>query len=111
MDVTNLDQIEHAINSTLRHFSRIDVLVNNAGFGITGASEAYTEDEVRRQLETNLYGAIAITRRIIPIMREQHSGRILQLVHWGAVLEMQAYLYTTLPNSGSLGIARLFPKS
>src|SRR5258706_11312959 len=83
MDVTNLDQIEHAINSTLRHFGRIDVLVNNAGFGITGASEAYTEHEVRRQLETNLYGAISITRRIIPIMRQQHSGRILQISSLG----------------------------
>ncbi len=55
------------------------MLVNNAGFGITGAAEAFTEEQVRSQLETNLYAPIAITRAVLPYMRHQRAGRILQI--------------------------------
>jgi len=79
LNVTDKSQIENAIEETVKHFGRIDVLVNNAGFGITGAAEAYTEGEVKSQLEVNLYGAIEITRLVIPIMRKQGDGRILQI--------------------------------
>jgi len=79
LDVTNQEQINEAIESTIAHFGRIDVLVNNAGFGITGAAEAYTDEQVRSQLETNLYAPIAITRAVLPYMREQGSGHILQI--------------------------------
>src|SRR6201986_3341239 len=66
LNVTDKGQIENAIEETIKHFGRIDVLVNNAGFGITGAAEAYTEEQVRSQLETNLYPPIAITRAVLP---------------------------------------------
>ncbi|SEW52039.1 oxidoreductase [Chitinophaga arvensicola] len=79
LDVTDHQQIQQAVNDTVAQFGRIDVLVNNAGFGITGATEAYTEEQVRSQLETNLYAPIAITRAILPHMRKQRSGRILQI--------------------------------
>jgi NAD(P)-dependent dehydrogenase (short-subunit alcohol dehydrogenase family) len=79
LDVTNREQINEAIESTIAHFGRIDVLVNNAGFGITGAAEAYTDEQVRSQLETNLYAPIAITRAVLPYMRKQRSGHILQI--------------------------------
>jgi len=79
LDVTDNEQIQSAIEQTVRYFGRIDVLVNNAGFGTIGAAEAYTEEQVRSQLETNLYAPIAITRAVLPIMRKQHSGRILQI--------------------------------
>src|SRR5437588_5936634 len=62
LDVTDKEQIVAAVESTIKHFGRIDVLVNNAGFGIIGAAEAYTDDQVRSQLETNLYAPIEITR-------------------------------------------------
>ena len=79
LDVTQEKEIHDAINSTIAHFGRIDVLVNNAGFGITGAVEGYTNEQVTSQLETNLYAPIALTRAVLPIMRKQRSGHILQV--------------------------------
>jgi NAD(P)-dependent dehydrogenase (short-subunit alcohol dehydrogenase family) len=55
LDVTLYDEVYQAVAATVARFGRIDVLVNNAGFGITGAVEAFTDEEVRSQLETNLY--------------------------------------------------------
>lgn len=68
-----------AVAEAITRFGRIDVLVNNAGFGITGAAEAFTPEQVRSQLETNLYAPIEISRAVIPHMRKQRSGRILQI--------------------------------
>ncbi|MFD0764800.1 oxidoreductase [Mucilaginibacter lutimaris] len=79
LDVTNYPQVHKAISDTVAHFGKIDVLVNNAGFGITGAVEAYTDEQVRRQLETNLYAPIEVTRAVLPYMRKQKSGHILQI--------------------------------
>ncbi len=79
LDVTNKTEIKAAVAAAIDQYGRIDVLVNNAGFGITGAAEAFTDEQVTSQLEANLYGPIEITRAIIPYMRRQKSGRILQI--------------------------------
>jgi len=79
LDVTSREQIVSAVENTIKKFGRIDVLVNNAGFGIIGAAEAYTDEQVRSQLETNLYAPIEITRVVLPYMRKQRSGCILQI--------------------------------
>jgi len=83
LDVTDQAQITAAIAQTIQQFGRIDVLVNNAGFGIAGATEALTTEQVRSQLETNLYAPIEITRQVLPYMRKQRSGRILQISSTG----------------------------
>jgi NAD(P)-dependent dehydrogenase (short-subunit alcohol dehydrogenase family) len=79
LDVTDYEQVYHVVAEAAAHFGQIDVLVNNAGFGIIGAAEAYTDEQVRSQLETNLYAPIEITRAVLPYMRKQGSGRILQI--------------------------------
>ena len=79
LDVSEKSQIHSAIHQAVKHFGQIDVLVNNAGFGITGAAEAFTDEQVRSQLEVNLYAPIEITRAVLPYMRQQRSGRILQI--------------------------------
>ncbi|MGY3211822.1 oxidoreductase [Mucilaginibacter sp. HD30] len=83
LDVTDKDQVLKAVADTVAHYGRIDVLVNNAGFGITGAVEALSTEQVRSQLETNLYGPIEITRAVLPYMRRQRSGHILQVSSMG----------------------------
>lgn len=79
LDVTNHPEVHKAIANSVAHFGKIDVLVNNAGFGITGAVEAFTDEQMRSQLETNLYAPIEITRAVLPFMRKQRSGHILQI--------------------------------
>ncbi len=79
LDVNNRDEVYQAVADTVKHFGRIDVLVNNAGFGITGAAEAFTDEQFRSQLDTNLYAPIEVTRAVLPYMRKQRSGFIMQI--------------------------------
>lgn len=102
LDVTNYQQVKQAVEDTIARFGRIDVLVNNAGFGITGAMEAFTDEEVRSQLETNLYAPIEITRVVLPYMRKQRSGRILQVSSIGGRV---ASIGLTMYQSAKFGLS------
>ncbi|MFA5326887.1 MAG: SDR family NAD(P)-dependent oxidoreductase [Prolixibacteraceae bacterium] len=79
LDISNKVQIHSAIEKTIEHFGRIDVLVNNAGFGITGAFEEFTDEQIQNQLEVNLYAPIKITKAVLPYMRKQRSGNIFNI--------------------------------
>ena len=79
LDVNDNASIENTINNIKNEANRIDVLINNAGFGLVGFFEDLTLDEIRDQFETNFFGVLNITKKIIPIMRLQKSGTIINI--------------------------------
>jgi NAD(P)-dependent dehydrogenase (short-subunit alcohol dehydrogenase family) len=85
LDVNDKAADEAAIKEAHEHFGRLDVVVNNAGYGQFGAIEELTEKEARDQMETNLFGALWITQAALPIMRAQKSGHIIQVSSIGGV--------------------------
>ena len=85
LDVTKPAEIDAAIAKAKEKFGRIDVLVNNAGIGYFGAVEESEEKEVRRMFEINVFGLGAMTQAVLPIMREQRSGHILNIASIGGL--------------------------
>jgi NAD(P)-dependent dehydrogenase (short-subunit alcohol dehydrogenase family) len=79
LDVTEENSIRIAVQTIYDDVGRIDVLVNNAGYGLTGAFEDLSIDEIKTQFETNFYGLIRTTQAILPIMRKQKSGIIVNM--------------------------------
>jgi NAD(P)-dependent dehydrogenase (short-subunit alcohol dehydrogenase family) len=79
LDVADPAQIDVAVASALKAFGRIDVLVNNAGYADLGSVEDTSLESFRRQIDTNLFGVIAVTKAVLPLFHEQGSGRIIQI--------------------------------
>lgn len=79
LDVTSSQEIHDAIEIAIDSFGSIDVLVNNAGYGSFGAIEELSNEDIRRQFEVNFFGALDLTRGVLPLMRQKRSGHILNL--------------------------------
>jgi NAD(P)-dependent dehydrogenase (short-subunit alcohol dehydrogenase family) len=79
LDVTDDHSVKDAIRDIVSEAKRIDVLINNAGFGLVGAFEDLSIDEIKDQYETNVFGLIRVTQAVLPIMREQKSGIIVNI--------------------------------
>lgn len=86
LDVTDRSACFRAIEETRSHFGRVDIVVNNAGYGLFGMVEEISEAEARAQMETNFFGALWVTQAVLPIMRQQRSGRILQVSSIGGII-------------------------
>jgi len=86
LDVTSSKEIRDAVKVALDAFGRIDVLVNNAGYGSLGAIEEVNDAAVRRQFDTNVFGVLDVTRAVLPILRSQRSGHILNISSTGGLV-------------------------
>lgn len=86
LDVTDPETIYAAVAKADSAFGRIDVLVNNAGYGLAGTLEELAEQDLRLQFETNLFGALAVTRAVLPVLRRQRAGHIVQMSSVNGVL-------------------------
>ncbi|WOA54045.1 SDR family oxidoreductase [Dickeya solani] len=83
LDVTDTGAISGVVDRTFKQFGRIDVAISNAGYGLFGAAEELSDRQIEQMIATNLLGSIQFIRRVIPIMRQQGGGRIIQISSYG----------------------------
>jgi len=86
LDVTNREAAEHAVQDTLTHFGRIDVLINNAGYGLFGPFETASQEAIDKQFQTNVYGIFNVTRAALPAMRAQKEGVVINVSSIGGLI-------------------------
>jgi NAD(P)-dependent dehydrogenase (short-subunit alcohol dehydrogenase family) len=79
LDVTDAGEARTAVEAALNRFDRLDVVVNNAGYGLFGPLEEIADEDLRREFDTNVFGAVNVLRAALPTMRAQRSGRIVQI--------------------------------
>jgi len=83
LDITDLTQVTASVQAAINAFGRIDVLVNSAGAGLVGAVEEVSDAQIRQQFETNIFGLLNVIRAVIPLLRQQGSGHILNISGMG----------------------------
>jgi len=91
LDVTDIDSIKSAINDTIEKFGRIDAVVNNAGYGLIGAFEAATQEQIEKQFQTNVFGLMNVCREILPYFRKQKRGTIVNVASVGGRITFPLY--------------------
>ena len=104
LDVTDEESIKNAVDQVLAKFGTIDVLVNNAGYGVIGALESASYDDYYRQFNTNLFGAIRMIQAVLPTMREKKSGVIINL---SSVAEIVGSPFGSLYHSSKWAVSGL----
>ncbi len=104
LDVTKRDSIDAAVAAAIARFGRIDVLVNNAGYGLEGAVEETSMAEIRHQYDVNVFGLIAVTQAVLPHMRAQHSGHVVNISSMGGLTTFPAL---TIYNSTKFAVEGL----
>lgn len=83
VDVTNIDAIKVTVDTVFKTYGRIDVVVSNAGYGLFGAAEELSDQEIEHIIATNLTGSIQLIKSSLPYLRKQGGGRIIQISSYG----------------------------
>jgi short-subunit dehydrogenase len=91
LDVTDVDSIKSAIDTTLNKFGRIDAVVNNAGYGLVGAFEASNQEQIEKQFQTNVFGLMNVCREILPYFRQEKRGTIVNVASMGGRITFPLY--------------------
>ena len=91
LDVTKPEEVRAAVGEAVKEFGRIDVVVNNAGYGSIGALEEFTDEQLRRQFETNFFGAVDVTRAVLPLLREQKRGHVVNISSVGGFASFPSF--------------------
>jgi NAD(P)-dependent dehydrogenase (short-subunit alcohol dehydrogenase family) len=91
LDVTRQEEADRAVAAALERFGRLDVVINNAGFGVVGAFEETPDAELRAQMETNFFGAMNVTRAVLPALRAQKGGAIVNMSSLGGQLSFAGF--------------------
>ncbi|MDP9793272.1 NAD(P)-dependent dehydrogenase (short-subunit alcohol dehydrogenase family) [Catenuloplanes nepalensis] len=91
LDVTDREGVDATVAHAVRHFGRLDVVVNGAGYGHLGMVEELTERELRQLMETNFFGAVWVTQAVLPVLRRQRSGHLLQVTSEGGIRAYPEY--------------------
>jgi len=86
LDVTDPTAATRVVSDAVDHFGRIDVLVNNAGYGLITAFEEMSPEQIHQQFATNVYGVMNVTRAVLPVMRRQRSGHLFTIASMGGYL-------------------------
>lgn len=79
VDITSDEDVRHAIEQSIAYFGKLDVVVNNAGYSLVGSMEEMSDQEFRATLDVNLFGTVNVIRNVMPYLREQHSGHIINI--------------------------------
>ncbi|WP_222193061.1 SDR family oxidoreductase [Modestobacter italicus] len=101
LDLTDTDRIRPVVDDAQAHFGRLDVVVSNAGYGLFGAAEELSDEQVRHQLDTNLLGSVQLIRAALPHLRAAGGGRVLQL---SSMAGQAAWPGSSLYNASKWGI-------
>lgn len=91
LDVTKPGDAERAVAAAVGRFGRIDYLFNNAGYGVVGAVEETPDAELRAVMETNFFGAVNVTKAVLPVLRAQRSGAVVNISSMGGAMSLQGF--------------------
>lgn len=106
LDVTDDASVERCVDEIIRREGRLDILINNAGFGIAGAVEETDISQMRSQLETNLFGVHRMCKKVLPIMREQCGGRIINISSVAGFIAIPYQAFYSVSKYGIEGYSR-----
>lgn len=91
LDVMNIASVTKAVNNTILTFGDIDVLFNNAGYGLVGAFEAMSQEQIKKQFDTNVFGVMNVTKAVLPYFRARKNGMIINTTSMGGLITFPLY--------------------